>query len=48
MNGVTGMDYVALPIVAKGLRIKLTPSRMAGIGVMEGEALRVMANKRGK
>lgn len=48
MNGATGLDYAALPVVAKGERIRLTPRRISGLRVMEAEALRVMNERRQK
>ncbi len=46
MGGAIGLDYVALPLVAKALRIKLTPARFDGLRVMEGAALVVMGEAR--
>lgn len=46
MGGAIGLDYNTITVVARGLRIKLTPERFDGLRVMEGEALRVMAEKR--
>lgn len=48
MGGPTGLDYTALPVVAKAMRIKLTRERFDGIRVMEGEALRVMGERSAK
>jgi hypothetical protein len=46
MNGPTGLDYAAIPIVARGEKIRLTASRILGIRVMEGAALAAMAERR--
>lgn len=46
MGGLTGLDYAAIPPTAKAMRIKLTPERFDGLRVMEGEALRVVGEKR--
>jgi hypothetical protein len=46
MNGATGLDYTAIPVVANAHGIKLTQGRLAGLRTMESEALRVMSEKR--
>lgn len=46
MGGAIGLDYNVIAAVARGLRIKLTPERFAGIQIMEAEALRVMGERR--
>lgn len=46
MSGATGLDYAALPVIAKGEGIRLKPSRIAGLRVMESEALKQMAAAR--
>lgn len=46
MSGATGLDYTALAVVAKAMGIKLTAARLEGLRTMEGEALRVMGEKR--
>lgn len=48
MGGATGLDYTALPVVAKAKGIKITAARLDGLRVMEGEALRLMAEERKK
>lgn len=48
MGGVTGLDYAALPTVARGEKIRLTPGRIRGVRVMESEALRVLGEARGR
>lgn len=48
MNGATGLDYAALPIVARGLCIKLTPSRFNGIRAMESAVLKIFVDKNGQ
>ena len=48
MKGATGLDYAALPIVARGLCIKLTPSRFNGIRAMESAVLKIFADKNGQ
>lgn len=45
MNGATGLDYAAVPPVARGYGIRLTQSVWDGLRAMEGEALRVMNAK---
>lgn len=45
-SGATGLDYAAIPVAAKALRIKLTESRFHGLRTMEGEALRLMSKSR--
>lgn len=47
-GGATGLDYNALPVVAKAHGIKLKRAVLDGIRVMENEALRVMAALRDK
>lgn len=42
MAGATGLDYTALPIVARSLNIKLTPARFGYLRAMERTALDVM------
>jgi hypothetical protein len=42
MAGPTGLDYVAMAVVARAMGVKLTAARMDGIRVMESEALKVM------
>ncbi|MDP2792556.1 MAG: DUF1799 domain-containing protein [Sulfurisoma sp.] len=44
-NGATGLDYCALSVVARVLRVRLSPSRLDGIRAMEGEVLRLMGEK---
>jgi hypothetical protein len=46
MGGVVGLDYTALPVVAKASRIKLNQSRLDGIRTMESEALRIMSEQK--
>jgi hypothetical protein len=48
MGGPTGLDYSTIPIVATAMKIKLKPSVLASLRVMEGEALRVMGEGRKK
>lgn len=43
MSGATGMDYVAVDITAKRLKLKLNAKQWRLLQVMEGEALRCMA-----
>lgn len=45
MNGPIGMDYAALPIVAKSLGMRLKPATIEAIRVMEGEALRQLSTR---
>lgn len=47
MNGATGLDYTVLPIVARQIGIRLKPPRFADIQAMEGEVLKVFAEKNG-
>lgn len=46
MGVPTGLDYNALPVVAKSLGIKLEKEVFDGVLVMESEALSVMDKKR--
>lgn len=46
MGGPTGLDYAALPIVARAMNIKLKASVLDGIRAMECEAIRVMGEAR--
>jgi hypothetical protein len=46
MGGATALDYVAIPVVALAMGIKLTKGRLGGLRVMEGEALSVMGEQR--
>jgi hypothetical protein len=46
MNGPTGLDYNAIPVVAKAMKIKLKASVLEGLRAMEGEALKVMGEQR--
>ena len=50
VNGATGMDYLALPIVEQRLRISPRQSRAAWphLQMMEAEALRWFDSQRGK
>lgn len=41
-----GMDYAVLPFVARRLDIRLSRKRFATLQLMEGEALRVQAERR--
>jgi len=45
MNGPIGLDYVALPVVSRALGIRITPKRMAGIRIMESEALTIFSQR---
>jgi hypothetical protein len=42
MAGATGLDYVAVDVTAKRLKLKLNPLQWRLLQVMEGEALRCM------
>ena len=39
MSGPTGLNYCAIPVVARALRIRVTPTRFADLRVMESVAL---------
>jgi hypothetical protein len=41
-----GMDYASLPFVARRLGIRLSRQRFAALQRMEGEVLRVQAERR--
>ncbi len=43
----TGLNYLAIPIVAAGLKLDVTPQVFGDIRVMEIEALRVWSERRG-
>lgn len=45
MNGATGLDYNALPLVARYKGIRLTPERFEAVQVMENEALLVFGER---
>lgn len=45
MSGPVGMDYAALPVVAKILGIRLTPTRLDGVRVIEAEILKAMSER---
>ena len=45
-NGPTGLDYAALPMEALSEGVRLTQKRLWGIRIMEGEALKCIAEQR--
>lgn len=44
--GAIGLDYTALPIVLRGMGRRMTPELFNDLQTMEGEALRVLTEKR--
>lgn len=46
MGGPTGLDYAAIPVVAKTLGLRLTAARFADLQFMERAALAALAEKR--
>lgn len=44
-SGATGLDYNALPVVARAMRIKLTPARFDAVRIMENEAIEVFRER---
>jgi len=46
MNGATGLDYPAIPMVAKTLGIKLNPKRIRDLQTMERAALNYWSEQR--
>lgn len=45
-SGAIGLDYGALPIVLRALGVRRSPELFHDIQTMEGEALRVLNEKR--
>lgn len=45
MAGATGLDYAAIPVAARALRLRVTEKVFDGLRTMEAEALRIMRDK---